>query len=146
MSKSALTCQNLPKPAKTHLNLIIFLLFLAAQSNDINSQLMAMLNPASSQASSNAMMNMYNYQAMAAMMAAMGGGGAAGGGTSGSAGSGSNSSKGGGATSNAGGSGSSSSSATNQMLELQRQAEHLQRQYLLEMIPPGTLGQSWGKK
>jgi hypothetical protein len=33
------------------------------------------------------------------------------------------------------------------MLEIQRQvaaAEQLQRQYLLDMIPPGSLGQSWG--
>merc|ERR1712048_1207264 len=91
-------------------------------------------------------MSMYNYQAMAAMM---------GGGTGNSATSGANSTSGGGggsssskaATSNAGGgSGSSSSSATNQMMELQRQAEQLQRQYMLDMISPGSLGQSWSKK
>ena len=40
--------------------------------------------------------------------------------------------------------GSSSQSAASQMMEIQRQAaEQLQRQYLLDMIPPGSLG-SWG--
>uniref|UniRef100_A0A0K2ULI0 Transcriptional repressor p66 coiled-coil MBD2-interaction domain-containing protein n=1 Tax=Lepeophtheirus salmonis TaxID=72036 RepID=A0A0K2ULI0_LEPSM len=34
-----------------------------------------------------------------------------------------------------------SASAANQMLELQQQ---IQRQYLLDMIPPGSLSQSWG--
>lgn len=95
-----------------------------SNSNDLNSQLAAMnqlLNP---------MTQMYNYQAMAAMMAAMGG----------SSGGGSSSTSSTSKTSSA----SSSSSATNQMLELQRQAERLQQQYLLDMIPPGSLGSSWG--
>jgi len=36
--------------------------------------------------------------------------------------------------------GSSSQSAASQMMEIQRQAaEQLQRQYLLDMIPPGSL-------
>jgi hypothetical protein len=40
--------------------------------------------------------------------------------------------------------GSSSQSAASQMIEIQRQAaEQLQRQYLLDMIPPGGLG-NWG--
>eukprot|EP00092_Neocalanus_flemingeri_P015189 GFUD01016406.1.p1 GENE.GFUD01016406.1~~GFUD01016406.1.p1 ORF type:complete len:643 (-),score=156.76 GFUD01016406.1:389-2317(-) len=37
-----------------------------------------------------------------------------------------------------------SQSAASQMMEIQRQAaEQLQRQYLLDMIPPGSMGQSW---
>lgn len=105
----------------------------SSSNNDMNSQLAAMnqlLNP----------MNMYNYQAAMAMMAALGGSGAS---SSSSGGGGSNSSSSG---RGASGGSSSSNSATNQMLELQRQAEQLQRQYLLDMIPPGSLGQGWGKK
>lgn len=85
-------------------------------------------------AMSQAMMMYPTYQALA-MAQLMG---AAGGGTNGSSGS----SGGGGKSSN------SSQSAANQMYELQRQAaEQLQRQYLLDMIPPGSLAQSWqGKK
>lgn len=97
-----------------------------SSNNDINSQIMnQLLNP-------NAMAQMYNYQAMAAMMAAMGGGGGGGGSSGGSS-----------ATKSSSSGSSSSSSATNQMLELQRQAERLQQQYMLEMIQPGSLG-SWG--
>ena len=45
------------------------------------------------------------------------------------------------------GSANNNSAATNQMLEIQRQAtEHLQRQYLLDMIPPGSLAQNWSSK
>ena len=80
---------------------------------------------------------LYNYQAMA--MAAMQQTTAAGGGKS------SSSSGGGGGGSS--GSANNNSAATNQMLEIQRQAtEHLQRQYLLDMIPPGSLAQNWSKK
>jgi len=84
-------------------------------------------------AMSQAMMMYPTYQALA-MAQLMG---ATGGGSSG----GSNSKTG---SSNSG----NSQSAANQMYELQRQAaEQLQRQYLLDMIPPGTLNQSWqGKK
>jgi len=78
-------------------------------------------------AMSQAMMMYPTYQAlaMAQLMGASGGGGSNGTGKSGS-----------------------SSSQANQMYELQRQAaEQLQRQYLLDMIPPGGLSQSWqGKK
>lgn len=101
----------------------------SSSSNDINSQMAAI---------SQLMGPMYNYQAMAAMAAMMGGSGGS---------SGSSSGKGSSSSGSGSGSGSSSSnSATNQMLELQRQAEQLQRQYLLDMIPPGSLGGSWGKK
>jgi len=85
-------------------------------------------------AMSQAAMMMYpTYQALA-MAQLMGAGG------------GTNGSSGGGGKSN---SSSSQQSAANQMYELQRQAaEQLQRQYLLDMIPPGGLAQSWqgGKK
>ena len=82
---------------------------------------------------------LYNYQAMA--MAAMQQTTAAGGGKSSPS-----------STSGAGGvagsgSANNNSAATNQMLEIQRQAtEHLQRQYLLDMIPPGSLAQNWSSK
>eukprot|EP00094_Tigriopus_californicus_P011514 TCALIF_11119-PA protein Name:"Similar to Gatad2a Transcriptional repressor p66 alpha (Mus musculus)" AED:0.20 eAED:0.20 QI:315/0.5/0.42/0.57/1/0.85/7/0/619 len=67
---------------------------------------------------------------------------AAGGGSSNHGPSGSTSNK-----SSGGGSSSNSSSATNHMMEMQRQAaEQLHRQYLLDMIPPGGLPQSWGNK
>jgi len=81
-------------------------------------------------AMSQAMMMYPTYQALA-MAQLMG---ASGGGSNGTAGVGKSS--------------SSSSSQANQMYELQRQAaEQLQRQYLLDMIPPGSLSQSWqGKK
>ena len=83
---------------------------------------------------------LYNYQAMA--MAAMQQTTVAGGGKSSSS-SGSGGGGGGGGSS----SGNNNSAATNQMLEIQRQAtEHLQRQYLLDMIPPGSLAQNWSKK
>jgi len=104
----------------------------SSSSNSNSNDLMnAMMNP---------LMNMYNYQAMAAMATAMGamGSGSGSSSTGKSAGGSSGSGSGGG-----GSGGGSSSSATNQMLELQQQ---LQRQYLLDMIPPGSMGQSWGKK
>ena len=83
-------------------------------------------------ANANPLMANYQALAMAQAMAAMGGG--TGGSTGGGTGSKSSSS-------------SSSSSATNQMLELQRlQAqEQARQQYLLEMIPGGSLSsQGWG--
>jgi len=73
----------------------------------------------------------YQALAMAQLMGATAGGS--------SSASGSGSGKSGGS--------SSSQSAANQMYELQRQAaEQLQRQYLLDMIPPGSLNQSWQNK
>lgn len=98
----------------------------SSNSNSNNDLMSAMMNPA-------LLSNMYNYQAMAAMMAASMGGSA----TSGS-GSSSGASKSG---SSASGS-SSSNSASSQLLELQQQ--QMQR-YMLEMLP-GGMGQSWGKK
>jgi len=83
---------------------------------------------------------LYNYQAMA--MAAMQQSTVATGKSSSQSGNG-----GGGGNSSSGSSGNNNSAATNQMLEIQRQAtEHLQRQYLLDMIPPGSLAQNWSKK
>ena len=80
-------------------------------------------------AMSQAMMGMYPYQALA-MAQLMGA--SQGTGTSTPTGSSSSSSK---------TNGSSSQSAASQMMEIQRQAaEQLQRQYLLDMIPPGSLG------
>jgi len=95
-----------------------------SNSNSISSmsQLAAM-----SQAMMNPMMYPYQALAMAQLMGAAGGTGAT------------NSSS---STSNSKSNGSQS--AASQMMEIQRQAaEQLQRQYLLDMIPPGTLGQSW---
>jgi len=102
----------------------------SSSSNSNSNDLMnAMMNP---------LMSMYNYQAMAAMAQAMGMGSGSGSSSTGKSAGGSS-----GSGSSGGGSSGSSSSATNQMLELQQQ---LQRQYLLDMIPPGSMGQSWGKK
>jgi len=87
-------------------------------------------------AMSQAMMNpmMYPYQALA-MAQLMGATVTS---SSSSSGGGSNSSS---------GKNSQNQSAASQMLEIQRQAaEQLQRQYLLDMIPPGSLSQSWAKK
>ena len=82
---------------------------------------------------------LYNYQAMA--MAAMQQTTVATGKSS------SQSGNSGGGNSSSSGSGNNNSAATNQMLEIQRQAtEHLQRQYLLDMIPPGSLAQNWSNK
>ena len=95
----------------------------AANNATSMSQLAAM-----SQAMMNPMMYPYQALAMAQLMGASQGTG-----TSGSTGSSSSSSKTNGS--------SSQSSATAQMMEIQRQAaEQLQRQYLLDMIPPGSLG------
>merc|ERR1719210_663716 len=95
----------------------------AANNATSMSQLAAM-----SQAMMNLMMYPYQALAMAQLMGASQGTG-----TSGSTGSSSSSSKTNGS--------SSQSSATAQMMEIQRQAaEQLQRQYLLDMIPPGSLG------
>ena len=82
-------------------------------------------------AMSQAMMNpmMYPYQALA-MAQLMGAAGGTGGTTQSSSSSNSKS--------------NGSQSAASQMMEIQRQAaEQLQRQYLLDMIPPGSMGQSW---
>ena len=103
--------------------------------NDLQSQmaLMSQLaaasgNPSQAQNMQNQMAYQYQAMAMAQAMAAAGGAGAA-------------------ATPTSKSSSSASAAATNQMLEIQRQAaEQLQRQYLLDMIPPGSLGQSWNKK
>jgi hypothetical protein len=86
-------------------------------------------------AMSQAMMMYPTYQALA-MAQLMGSGGGGSGGSSGGSGG------------KSGGSQQQQQSAANQMMELQRQAaEQLQRQYLLDMIPPGSLSQSWqGKK
>jgi hypothetical protein len=85
-------------------------------------------------AMSQAMMMYPTYQALA--MAQLMGSGGSGGSSGGSGG------KSGGSQQQ------QQQSAANQMMELQRQAaEQLQRQYLLDMIPPGSLSQSWqGKK
>jgi len=94
-----------------------------SNSNSISSmsQLAAM-----SQAMMNPMMYPYQALAMAQLMGAAGG-------------TGTNSSS---SSSNSKSNGSQS--AASQMMEIQRQAaEQLQRQYLLDMIPPGSLGQSW---
>jgi len=72
---------------------------------------------------------MYPYQALA-MAQLMGAAGGTGGTTQSSSSSNSKS--------------NGSQSAASQMMEIQRQAaEQLQRQYLLDMIPPGSMGQSW---
>ena len=94
----------------------------AANNATSMSQLAAM-----SQAMMNPMMYPYQALAMAQLMGASQGTG-----TSAPTGSSSSSSK---------TNGSSSQSAASQMMEIQRQAaEQLQRQYLLDMIPPGSLG------
>jgi len=93
-------------------------------SNSISSmsQLAAM-----SQAMMNPMMYPYQALAMAQLMGAAGGTGAT------------NSS-----SSNSNSKSNGSQSAASQMMEIQKQAaEQLQRQYLLDMIPPGSMGQSW---
>jgi len=85
-------------------------------------------------AMSQAMMMYPTYQALAmAQLMGSGGSGGSSGGSSGKSG---------------GSQQQQQQSAANQMMELQRQAaEQLQRQYLLDMIPPGSLSQSWqGKK
>jgi len=84
-------------------------------------------------AMSQAMMNpmMYPYQALA-MAQLMGAAGS----STGAANTGSGSS-----STNSKSNGQSSQSAASQMMEIQRQAaEQLQRQYLLDMIPPGSMG------
>ena len=88
---------------------------LSSSMNQLTAMAQAMMNPM-----------LYNYQALA-MAQLMGAGGTSGSGaTSGSSSSNSKS--------------NGSSSAASQMMELQRQAaEQLQRQYLLDMIPPGGL-------
>jgi len=94
----------------------------AANNATSMSQLAAM-----SQAMMNPMMYPYQALAMAQLMGASQGTA-----TSAPTGSSSSSSK---------TNGSSSQSAASQMMEIQRQAaEQLQRQYLLDMIPPGSLG------
>jgi len=96
----------------------------SSSSNSISnmSQLAAM-----SQAMMNPMMYPYQALAMAQLMGAAGGTG----GTTQSSSSSNSKSNG-------------SQSAASQMMEIQRQAaEQLQRQYLLDMIPPGSMGQSW---
>jgi len=93
-------------------------------ANNSMSQLAAM-----SQAMMNPMMYPYQALAMAQLMGAAGS-------SSGASNTGSGSS-----SSNSKTNGQSSQSAASQMMEIQRQAtEQLQRQYLLDMIPPGSLG------
>jgi len=99
----------------------------SSSANNSSSNSLSSMNQLTAMAQ--AMMNpmLYNYQALA-MAQLMGAGGTTGTGpTSGSSSSNSKS--------------NGSSSAASQMMELQRQAaEQLQRQYLLDMIPPGGLG------
>jgi len=96
----------------------------SSNSNNASiSQLAAM-----SQAMMNPMMYPYQALAMAQLMGAAGG-------TSGSTGSGSGSGTSGSASSSS----KSNGSAASQMMDLQRQAAELQRQYLMDMIPPGSL-------
>ena len=98
----------------------------SSNANNSNSNSLSSMNQLNAMAQ--AMMNpmLYNYQALA-MAQLMGAGGTSGSGaTSGSSSSNSKS--------------NGNSSAASQMMELQRQAaEQLQRQYLLDMIPPGGL-------
>ena len=100
-------------------------------SRSTNSSSNSMSNMSQLAAMSQAMMNpmMYPYQALA-MAQLMGAAGGTGGTTQSSSSSNSKS--------------NGSQSAASQMMEIQRQAaEQLQRQYLLDMIPPGSMGQSW---
>jgi hypothetical protein len=95
----------------------------AANNATSMSQLAAM-----SQAMMNPMMYPYQALAMAQLMGA-------------SQGSVTSAPTGSGSSSSSKTNGSSSQSAASQMMEIQRQAaEQLQRQYLLDMIPPGSLG------
>jgi len=100
-------------------------------SGSSNSNSNSISNMSQLAAMSQAMMNpmMYPYQALA-MAHLMGAAGGTGGTTQNSSSSSSKS--------------NGSQSAASQMIEIQRQAaEQLQRQYLLDMIPPGSMGQSW---
>merc|ERR1740137_501357 len=100
-------------------------------SRSTNSNSNSISNMSQLAAMSQAMMNpmMYPYQALA-MAQLMGAAGGTGGTTQSSSSSNSKS--------------NGSQSAASQMMEIQRQAaEQLQRQYLLDMIPPGSMGQSW---
>merc|ERR1712013_661684 len=100
-------------------------------SSTSNTSSNSMSNMSQLAAMSQAMMNpmMYPYQALA-MAQLMGAAGGTGGTTQSSSSSNSKS--------------NGSQSAASQMMEIQRQAaEQLQRQYLLDMIPPGSMGQSW---
>merc|ERR1712051_461881 len=95
----------------------------AANNATSMSQLAAM-----SQAMMNPMMYPYQALAMAQLMGA-------------SQGTATSAPTGSGSSSSSKTNGSSSQSAASQMMEIQRQAaEQLQRQYLLDMIPPGSLG------
>merc|ERR1719510_907818 len=98
-----------------------------SNANNSNSNSLSSMNQLTAMAQ--AMMNpmLYNYQALAMAQLMWTGGTSGSGATSGSSSSNSKS--------------NGSSSAASQMMELQRQAaEQLQRQYLLDMIPPGGLG------
>lgn len=101
----------------------------ASASASANAQSMSQL-AAMSQAMMNPMMYPYQALAMAQLMGASGN-------TTGTSGTTSTNSK-------TNGSSSQQQSAASQMMAIQQQAaEQLQRQYLLDMIPPGQLG-SWG--
>ena len=96
---------------------------LSSSMSQLNAMAQAMMNPM-----------MYPYQALA-MAQLMGATGGTGSGTTSSSSANSNSKSNGG----------SSQSAASQMMEIQRQAaEQLQRQYLLDMIPPGSLASGAG--